>query len=444
MKKTAILLICSLACVAGLMTSCGEDDDHSGINPTDVTAKYSNKSAESNLTLTYDGGNMAGKSVDFSTTEGKTGTITLYDIIPGEKELKTAAFPLVENAMGYSFTGSETSGNGTTFNYNGSVEKGSLVLSLTEIKIAGSHALANTYRFSDVTIGIRQAIDYGETGELEWVELDNQLLTGAGYGNAYMEATEDGLMGFKFNSLLQQAFGYLLPQLLQDITLEENGNVSASYSTEPIVGLDFENNLGGTITTIVGWISGSLTQKTVTAVTQGRTYTPSPKGLIYWYPKNKQIILKINLPAIIGQLAQGSNQDMNQINGMIDAVLQMDALKVKELLVSINKEMNDPTLTILTSINDDSFKGIFNWLAMGIPMDVMVKEGRTILYLDKEELTPILKLVPDLFPVLIAQLPDNIKNNSMIMSIINQVKDWPGYALKADVFDVGIDLVLKN
>lgn len=31
---------------------------------------------------------MIGKSVDFSTVTGETAIVTLYDILPGEKELK--------------------------------------------------------------------------------------------------------------------------------------------------------------------------------------------------------------------------------------------------------------------------------------------------------------------------------------------------------------------
>lgn len=46
---------------------------------------------------------MIGKSVDFSTVTGETAIVTLYDILPGEKELKMVSIPLSGDEEGYSF-----------------------------------------------------------------------------------------------------------------------------------------------------------------------------------------------------------------------------------------------------------------------------------------------------------------------------------------------------
>ena len=74
MKKLSILFISSLIGTAGLMTSCSED--YPGPDPVDVTANYSNKYlSKSNLTLTYDGDEMTGKAVDFSTVKGETANV---------------------------------------------------------------------------------------------------------------------------------------------------------------------------------------------------------------------------------------------------------------------------------------------------------------------------------------------------------------------------------
>ena len=88
MKKISILLISCLAVASAFLTSC--DNDHYGPEPIDVTANYSNKlsNPNPNLILTYNGETMIGKSVDFSTVTGETAIINLYDILPGEKEVK--------------------------------------------------------------------------------------------------------------------------------------------------------------------------------------------------------------------------------------------------------------------------------------------------------------------------------------------------------------------
>lgn len=39
---------------------------------------------------------MIGKSVDFSTVTGETAIINLYDILPGEKEVKIMSIPFLE------------------------------------------------------------------------------------------------------------------------------------------------------------------------------------------------------------------------------------------------------------------------------------------------------------------------------------------------------------
>ena len=93
MKKLSILFISSLIGTAGLMTSCSED--YPGPDPVDVTANYSNKYlSKSNLTLTYDGDEMTGKAVDFSTVKGETANVTFYNVFPGEETLKLTDIPI--------------------------------------------------------------------------------------------------------------------------------------------------------------------------------------------------------------------------------------------------------------------------------------------------------------------------------------------------------------
>lgn len=88
MKKISLIISLIFTSVTGILTSCSED--YPGPDPVDVTANYSNKFSNPNptLTLVYNGENMTGKSVDFSTVKGETANLTFYDILPGEKALK--------------------------------------------------------------------------------------------------------------------------------------------------------------------------------------------------------------------------------------------------------------------------------------------------------------------------------------------------------------------
>lgn len=86
MKKISIFLFGSLLCLTvPFITSC--DEDYPGPDPVDVTANYSNKFSNPtpNLTLTYNGENMTGKSVDFSTVKEKL-PISLFMISYQERK----------------------------------------------------------------------------------------------------------------------------------------------------------------------------------------------------------------------------------------------------------------------------------------------------------------------------------------------------------------------
>ena len=153
MKKISLIISLIFTSVTGILTSCSED--YPGPDPVDVTANYSNKFSNPNptLTLVYNGENMTGKSVDFSTVKGETANLTFYDILPGEKALKLTHIPLTGDAEGYSFQGK---GIGTTtqstFNYDGRVVKGRLILNLADVTMANANLWAKNYRFADVCL----------------------------------------------------------------------------------------------------------------------------------------------------------------------------------------------------------------------------------------------------------------------------------------------------
>lgn len=104
MKKISLIISLIFTSVTGILTSCSED--YPGPDPVDVTANYSNKFSNPNptLTLAYNGENMTGKSVDFSTVKGETANLTFYDILPGEKALKLTHIPLTGDARGILFS----------------------------------------------------------------------------------------------------------------------------------------------------------------------------------------------------------------------------------------------------------------------------------------------------------------------------------------------------
>ena len=131
--------------------------------------------------------------------------------------------------------------------------------------------------------------------------------------------------------------------------------------------------------------------------------------------------------------------DVNIINAIIHALSQMDAMKVKELLTTLNQSLNNETLGFLVNVNDTSFNAIFNWLTTGIPMQVTSKEGHTYIYLDKEGFTPIAKLLPDLSPLIVSMLPEDMQGLGFIISaFLNGISEA---FLSPERIEFGLELV---
>lgn len=440
MKKLSILFVSGFIGMSSLMTSCSED--YPGPDPVDVTANYSNKYlSKSNLTLTYDGDALTGKSVDFSTVKGETGTLTLHDILPGEETLKIYNIHLIGDADGYSFKGNETT-NATqsTFNYEGRVTKGQLTLNLTNVTMANASIWAQTYKLSNVKRGTKKIIDQDYDSEKHewiyvWKEEENQLIESACYLHTELELSEVGNTTQMFTGIIQNVLGFILPQVLQNVTLHPNGNITASYSSDAISGIDPNDMMG-----IISLLFGELTDDIIAPNLVNRTYNSSPKGLANWYQKDGLLMLKLNLTNIIIQITNNNRIDANILNAIIDAVSQMDAIKLKGLLVTLNKNLNNEILGILVNINDDSFKEIFNWLINGIPMHISTENGYTHIFLDQTALIPIFNILPDIAPTVINMLPDNMKESfgdtvSQLLTLL------PTLCSNAKAFNLGLGLI---
>ncbi len=137
MKIKLIEKLWLLICLVTTCTACN-DADYDGPSPYEVNATYSNLLAmgeNPTLALTYNGEEMIGKNIYFKMMDTHTGMLSLERVIPGEEETDVDGIALVATEGGYSFSGSATGTTGTTFQYNGKVEKGKLEVALENVKI---------------------------------------------------------------------------------------------------------------------------------------------------------------------------------------------------------------------------------------------------------------------------------------------------------------------
>lgn len=455
MKKLSILLICSLIGTAGVMTSCNED--YPGPDPVDVTANYSNKYlGKSNLALTYEGSELTGKSVDFSTVKGETANVTLYDVLPGEEALRLINIPLAGDETGYSFSGSGMgSATNSTFNYAGRVENGQLSVSLTNVKMGNSSQLANTYGFSEIIYGIGKDM-VNSDGQYQWGESDNMMTVAPLYIDMDVELSNEGSYLYAIMTSLIKGMGsYLVAQLLEDVTLEPNGYITANYTADEImlgsqkfseINAEDPASMQEVASFIMSKVfvpypMGGFQQQDITDVTTGvnRSYTLSPKGLAYWYMKDNAFYLKLDLPAIITQVmkSQGKPIDQNLIATLTDAILKVDPIQLKSVLELINGQLDNSILSMIAGLDDPTFGMIISWLKDGIPMHLEQNDGKTYLCLTKDTLTPFIGFLPSLEPLL-AEIPlGAMLFNSYVMPL------YVGWPLITKL-NIGLDLQVGN
>ena len=166
-------------------------------------------------------------------------------------------------------------------------------------------------------------------------------------------------------------------------------------------------------------LGGGVTNEDVTAVIKDRTFYTSPTNLVYWYPKDNQVRIKLNLPAIITLVMKGQGKmiDENLLSSLTDIILKMDPIQLKGILIKINGTLQNSIISFITNLNDKTFNTFFEWITTGIPMNIEKVDGHTHLYLDKATLQPILDMIPSLVPIIINMLPESTDDFSKMMLV---------------------------
>lgn len=118
-----------VACTASLLTSCEETYNDKLFWPGELNQEYGSYIKPATLDLTYSGEKLVGKTVDFKTDDSEKGTITLNDIIPGEKTTPIQ-IDLCEQGDSYTFSGKNITMKGATVTYSGTLTPKTMKLDL--------------------------------------------------------------------------------------------------------------------------------------------------------------------------------------------------------------------------------------------------------------------------------------------------------------------------
>ena len=140
---------------------------------------------------------------------------------------------------------------------------------------------------------------------------------------------------------------------------------------------------------------------------------------------------------------QGKMIDENLLSSLTDIILKMDPIQLKRILIKINGTLQNSIISFITNLDDKTFNTFFEWITIGIPMNMEKVDGHTHLYLDKATLQPLLDMIPSLVPIIINMLPESTDDSfkMMLEGLLNQFADaWSN----AQKFNIGLDLVLSE
>ena len=438
-----------VTCAVFFFTSCEETYNDKLFWPGEISQEYGSYIKPSTLDLTYSGEKLIGKTVNFQTEDSEKGTLTLNDIVPGEKEISIRV-DLFEKKDNYTFSGETVSGAGTTVKYAGSITPKTMKLDLNVTM--PQNQWIKTYQMSELTRGRgKDVIRNQTTGEYEWGESDNQILTAALYTDMDLEMVKDaGSLYATVSVIIKGMGGYLLPQLLKSVTLESDGNITAEYTSDELqlgeqkfseIDMDNPASLQQVINFIMMKLMfNTLSADDITAATQGRNYTESPRGLAFWYLKNDLLYVKPDLPGIISLAMQGQGQtvDAHLIAGIADAILKSNPFLLKTLLGVVSESLDNSLLSMIAQMDYPSFQMFFSWIKEGIPMQIEKENGHTHIYLNREALSPLIAFIPNLQPVM-----EGIPNFGPMLynSYLGPLYD--NWSIITQL-DLGLDLTDKN
>ena len=438
-----------VACTTFFLASCEETYNDKLFWPGELSQEYGSYIKPSTLDLTYSGEKLIGKTVSFQTEDSKKGTLTLNDIIPGEKET-SFRINLSEQEDNYTFSGETVSCAGATVKYAGSITPKTMKLDLNVTM--PQNQWIKTYQMSELTRGRgKDVVRNQTTGEYEWGESDNQILTAALYTDMDLEMVKDaGSLYATVSVIIKGMGGYLLPQLLKSVTLESDGNITAEYTSDELqlgeqkfseIDMDNPASQQQVINFIMMKLMfNTLSADDITAATQGRNYADSPRGLAFWYLKNDLLYVKLNLPSIISLAMQGQGQtvDAHLIAGIADAILKSNPFLLKTLLGVVSESLDNSLLSMIANMDHQSFQMFFSWIKEGIPMQIEKENGHTHIYLNREALSPLIAFIPHLQPVM-----EGIPNFGPMLynSYIGPLYD--NWSIITQL-DLGLDLTDKN
>lgn len=327
MKKGLIYLLL-LVLGTATFSSC-EDDDNDGYKR--ISSEYKNAT----LKLTFNGKELNDKTVEIQALNETTANLILKSLIPGESNLYLNAF--LANTGGDNYTleaKSETTDR--TIVVEGGVTEGVLTLNCT-FKVTSK--VVGNWKFiaqQETSTDPEQLIGKGPlhlkiVTDIDSIKLPIVLPDGSNWSFAIKDNMETEDAGFV--SFAKAMFSLLVPNLLYNIELQEDGDLTATYAV-----MDETMNPTDTVTL--------------------------PEGVVRYNVKDGEIYIAVDINALLprSDADQPSVDVLKMLAEGLPLILKLDG--DNNMTVYVDKDMMVPFMGMM-----DLVKGLVKDME---PMDVLI------------------------------------------------------------------------
>lgn len=327
MKKGLIYLLL-LVLGTATFSSC-EDDDNDGYKR--ISSEYKNAT----LKLTFNGKELNDKTVEIQALNETTANLILKSLIPGENNLYLNA--LLANTGGDNYTleaKSETTDR--TVVVEGGVTEGVLTLNCT-FKVTSK--VVGNWKFiaqQETSTDPEQLIGKGPlhlkiVTDIDSIKLPIVLPDGSNWSFAIKDNMETKDAGFV--SFAKVMFSLLVPNLLYNIELQEDGDLTATYAV-----MDETMNPTDTVTL--------------------------PEGVVRYNVKDGEIYIAVDINALLprSDADQPSVDVLKMLAEGLPLILKLDG--DNNMTVYVDKDMMVPFMGMM-----DLVKGLVKDME---PMDVLI------------------------------------------------------------------------
>lgn len=327
MKKGLIYLLL-LVLGTATFSSC-EDDDNDGYKR--ISSEYKNAT----LKLTFNGKKLNDKTVEIQALNETTANLILKSLIPGESNLYLNA--LLANTGGDNYTleaKSETTDR--TVVVEGGVTEGVLTLNCT-FKVTSK--VVGNWKFiaqQETSTDPKQLIGKGPlhlkiVTDIDSIKLPIVLPDGSNWSFAIKDNMETEDAGFV--SFAKVMFSLLVPNLLYNIELQEDGDLTATYAV-----MDETMNPTDTVTL--------------------------PEGVVRYNVKDGEIYIAVDINALLprSDADQPSVDVLKMLAEGLPLILKLDG--DNNMTVYVDKDMMVPFMGMM-----DLVKGLVKDME---PMDVLI------------------------------------------------------------------------